>query len=263
MTLIRRPLFIWEMTEHMIMPPPGESGSSRRQFCGLMTAAAAAALLPKAARGAESTVGTSADHQEVAIDPDQALKRLLEGNQRFADGRPRHPHETADWRLSLERGQHPFAVILGCADSRVCPELVFDQGFGDLFVIRVAGNIVDVDVTASIEYAVDHLASKLVVVLGHSNCGAVTATLDHLTDSASEPDEIVSLLYRIEPALAGLPQDLPREELISQAVRKNVQFAVQRLSQVPDLRKNIKRNNLKIVGTVYNMHTGRVELLPS
>jgi carbonic anhydrase len=208
-------------------------------------------------------VETADAYQEALLGPDQALKRLMEGNARFADGHPRHPHETADWRLSLERGQHPYAVVLGCADSRVCPELVFDQGFGDLFVIRVAGNIVDVDVTASIEYAVDHLASKLVVVLGHSNCGAVTATLDHLTDSAGEPDEIVSLLYRIEPALVGLSENLPREELISQAVRKNVQFAVQRLSQVPDLRKNMRRNNLKIVGAVYNMHTGRVELLPS
>ena len=164
-------------------------------------------------------------------------------------------------RTSLEEAQHPWAVILGCADSRVCPELLFDQGLGDLFVIRVAGNIVDVDVAASIEYAVHHLHTMLVVVLGHSNCGAVTATLDHLTDSAAEPDDIVSLLYRIEPALEGVPEDLPRDKQISCAVRQNVLFSVQRLTQIPDLRRSIKRDNLRIVGAVYDMHSGKVSLL--
>jgi len=238
---------------------PQTNGSTRRHFCRMITAAAASVALPRQMLGDDTSKETGQD----PVAPDEAIRRLLEGNQRFATGKVRHPHEEKNWRLGLESGQHPFAVILGCADSRACPELLFDQGFGDLFVIRVAGNIVDVDVTASIEYAVDHLGTMLVVVLGHSGCGAVTATLDQLADSTREPEEIVSLLYRIEPALEGLPKNLSREKLISLAVERNVQFAVRRLAQVPDLRRNMRSRKLQIVGAVYDMHTGKVSLLDS
>ena len=110
----------------------------------------------------------------------QALEWLKEGNLRFASSRPRHAHEAASWRKHLKSGQQPFATILGCADSRVPPELVFDQGFGELFVIRVAGNIVSTDVLGSLQYAVRHLHTPLVVVMGHESCGAVTAAVDAL-----------------------------------------------------------------------------------
>jgi carbonic anhydrase len=192
---------------------------------------------------------------------DQALSKLREGNERFHQGKSKHPHGGANWRHQLEEGQHPFAVVLGCADSRVPPELIFDQGFGDLFVIRVAGNVVDVDVTASVEYAIDHLGTPLVVVLGHSDCGAVTAALDHLSESPEEPEEIVSLLYRIEPALLGLSSKGNRDEQIAEAVRRNVDMAVRRLSRVPDLMRNMKKGNVRIVGAVYDMHTGKVVFL--
>ena len=105
---------------------------------------------------------------------------LLEGNRRFADGKPRHPHEAADWRAHLREGQHPFAVIVGCSDSRVSPELLFDEGLGDLFVIRQAGHVGDEDTVASVEYAVGHLHVPLVVVLGHESCGAVEAAVNTL-----------------------------------------------------------------------------------
>ncbi len=237
---------------------------SRRQFCQAAVAAAmTSAVIPTSILGDEksSTHNDSTPPESAPANPDEAIQRLLEGNRRFAEAKASHPHESKDWRSSIEGAQHPWAVILGCADSRVCPELLFDQGLGDLFVIRVAGNIVDVDVAASIEYAVHHLHTKLVMVLGHSNCGAVTATLDHLTDSATEPEDIVSLLYRIEPALEGLAEDLPREERISVAVERNVRFSTQRLTQIPDLRKSMKREELRIVGGVYDMHTGKVALL--
>ncbi|NOX55243.1 MAG: carbonic anhydrase [Planctomycetes bacterium] len=195
------------------------------------------------------------------ISAEEALKRLQEGNARFVAGTPRHPHEARQWRSRLEKGQHPFAVILGCSDSRVPPELVFDQGFGDLFVVRVAGNVVDTDVTASIEYAVDHLGTRLILVMGHSHCGAVTAALDLLGHPDGEPAEIVSLLYRMEPAVMGLPKELPREQRIERAVSRNVQRSVQRLSRVPDLRRKIKANTIQIVGAVFDMHTGKVGLL--
>ena len=210
---------------------------------------------------AESSSDGSHGDETESISAQEALKRLQEGNSRFISDKLNHPHESRDWRAALEAAQHPFAVILGCADSRVPPELVFDQGFGDLFVVRVAGNIVDTDVTASLEYAVDHLGTKLIVVLGHSHCGAVTAALDSLTDSMAEPDEIVSLLYRIEPALTDIPQGLDRENKISEGVKRNVAMGVQRLSRVPDLMKSLKSGKLKIVGCVYDMHTGKAEFL--
>lgn len=193
--------------------------------------------------------------------PTQALSRLLEGNARFAEGKPTHPHETPAHRLTLEDEQHPFAVIIGCSDSRVPPELLFDQGFGDLFVVRVAGNVIDTTVTASVEYAIDHLDTSLIVVLGHTGCGAVTATLDHLTSAEGEPAEVVSLLYRIEPAFSQTTAELPREQRIDQAIAQNVRRSVRRLSRVPDLQRALRNERVEIVGAVYDMHTGRVELL--
>jgi len=197
-----------------------------------------------------------------AIGPGAAIQRLMEGNKRFVEQKSKHPHEAVDWRSELESGQHPFAVILGCADSRVPPELLFDQGLGDLFVVRVAGNIVDTDVRGSIEYAVDHLGTQLVVVLGHSRCGAVTAALEHATDSPSEPEEIVSLLYRIEPAIRGLSETMDPEARMHEAVKRNVQLAVKRLSETPDLMRAVKAGKLKIVGGLYDLHTCKVEFLP-
>lgn len=195
------------------------------------------------------------------VDADAALKALQDGNARFASGSPVHPHETAGWRQQLEAGQHPFAVVIGCSDSRVPPELLFDQGFGDLFVIRVAGNVVDTDVVASVEYAIDHLDTRLIVVMGHTGCGAVTATIDHLANPDGEPAEVVSLLYQIEPATMGLDRDLPRKEFVAKAIEKNMKLAVRRLSRVPDLRRSIKTGNVKLVGAVYDMHTGKVNFV--
>ena len=242
---------------------PKKDSRSRRHFCRDLTVAAVAATAarPDLILADEKKPGHAATPSKYPTNANEALETLIAGNRRFAAGETCHPHESKDWRQSLEAGQHPFAVVLGCADSRVCPELVFDQGLGDLFVVRVAGNIVDVDVTASIEYAVSHLKTKLVIVLGHSNCGAVTATLDQLADSSDEPNEIISLLYRVEPALVGLPKNLPRQELIDLAVKQNVAFSVRRLARVPDLRKSVRKNGLRVVGALYDMHTGLVEVL--
>lgn len=195
------------------------------------------------------------------VNAEQALKLLQEGNQRFVAGNCQHPHEKPDWRQSLEAGQHPFAVMIGCSDSRVTPELIFDQGLGDLFVIRVAGNVVDTDVTASVEYATEHLGTQLIVVMGHTNCGAVSATVDHLTDAEGEAAEVVSLLFSIEPATFGLPEELSRKERIELAIQRNVQLAVRRLSRVPALHHRITSGEVKIVGAIYDMHTGKVQFL--
>lgn len=218
-----------------------------------MVLAAPSSDLPTAAEDAKQDKGL--------ITAKEALQRLIDGNARFACGEPCHPHEEIDWREHLEKEQHPFAAVLGCSDSRVPPELIFDQGIGDLFVIRVAGNVVETDVCASVEYAIDHLDTRLILVMGHTNCGAVVATVDHLEDTDQEPAEVVSLLFRIEPAVSDIPTDLPRKDRINLAVRRNVKQAVRRLSIVPDLRKRIKAGTVKLVGAVYDMHTGKVEVL--
>ncbi|WP_182869938.1 carbonic anhydrase [Rhodopirellula sp. JC639] len=190
-----------------------------------------------------------------------ALKRLKEGNTRFVSGKSIHPHETRNWRAQLEQGQHPFAVVLGCSDSRVPPELLFDQGFGDLFVIRVAGNVVDTDVTASIEYAVHYLQTPLVLILGHTGCGAVKATVDHFDNPSEQPKEVVALIKRIEPALKSLPEDTEHAERVSGCVRTNVIHAVQKLSSIADVRQSIGAGQVRIVGAVYDMHNGTVDVI--
>ena len=195
------------------------------------------------------------------VDFDEAMKRLEEGNARYVTAKPKHPHESIDWRHTLEQGQHPFAVVISCSDSRVVPELIFDQGLGDLFVIRVAGNIVDTDVAASVEYAVDHLGTQLVVVMGHSHCGAVTAAIDHFADAEGEPAEVVPLLCMIEPAIMGVSEALPREKRIELTVKRNVELAVRRLSRIPDLHRSVSAGKAKIVGAVYDMHTGKIAVL--
>ena len=190
-----------------------------------------------------------------------ALTRLQEGNRRFIAGKSKHPHENRHWRAQLEGGQHPFAVVLGCSDSRVPPELLFDQGFGDLFVIRVAGNVVDTDVKASVEYAVHHLHTPLVLILGHTGCGAVTATVEHLKNPADQPKEVAALLSRIEPALRKVLDEGSRDQQISRSVKSNVKHAVRKLSSVGDLRHCIDAGEVRVVGAVYDMHTGKVNLV--
>ncbi len=219
-------------------------------------------ILPLVVICCSVALSSAQDHKEEypTVPAQEALKTLLEGNTRFVSGKPQHPHEARDWRENLEKGQHPFAVVIGCSDSRVPPELVFDQGFGDIFVIRVAGNVVDTDVIASVEYAVDHLDTKLILVMGHTSCGAVEATLAHLNDPDGEPAEIVSLLYQIEPAVIGIDNNLPKEEMTNKVISRNVELAVRRLSRTPDVRRSINSGDIKIQGAIYNMHTGKVQL---
>ena len=155
-----------------------------------------------AAAGAKSNARSRAARPKDAA---AALVQLKQGNTRFVSGKLRHAHEAASWRKHLKVGQQPFATILACSDSRVPPELVFDQGFGDLFVIRVAGNIVAVDVLGSLQYAILHLKTPLIVVMGHEGCGAVTAAVDALEGGGTEPRFIAALVAAIEPGLAHLP----------------------------------------------------------
>jgi len=189
---------------------------------------------------------------------EEALDRLLTGNKRFVSGDLHHPHTAADWRKRLVGGQKPFVTIIGCADSRVPPELLFDQGFGDLFVIRVAGNVIDTDVAGSVEYGVDHLSTKLVVVMGHEGCGAVTAALQTHENMEKEPNEIQALVGKIKPSIRKFDADVPFDQRLKTSVEDNVRNSVKLLQAVPDLAKAEKESATKIVGAVYEIETGRV-----
>ena len=194
----------------------------------------------------------------------EALESLVVGNSRFVASESIHPHDSAEYRASLVNEQHPFATVLCCSDSRVTPELIFDQGVGDLFVIRVAGNVVDDDVAGSIEYAVDHLGTKLLVVMGHEHCGAVTAAYHSYVANdrrEREPHEIESLLHRIEPSLHDLDTTKSEEEQIEEGVENQVRTAIDELSRIPDLREGLMDGRYKILGAIYSLHTGEVRFL--
>ena len=188
------------------------------------------------------------------VSAEEAMQRLKDGNERFATGKAIHPHQQVDRRIEVAKGQKPFAIIIGCSDSRVGPEIVFDQGLGDIFVIRTAGEVVDDVSLGSIEYAVEHFGIQLVVVLGHSRCGAVSAAL---TDGEA-PGHVHAVAEAIKPAVAnvkGLPGD-PLEN----AVRANVLYIVNRLeSALPILPARIKAGKLKVVGDCYSLDSGRVQ----
>ena len=194
-------------------------------------------------------------------DGKEAMARLLAGNERFVSGKLNHPHSANEWRKRLVGGQNPFVTIIGCADSRVPPELLFDQGFGDLFVIRVAGNVIDTDVAGSVEYGVDHLSTKLVVVMGHEGCGAVTAALQKMEDIEKEPNEIQALVGKIKPAVRKFDAGVSFKEQLKTSVEDNVRNSVKLLKAIPDLAKAEKESRTKIVGSVYEIETGRVRMI--
>jgi carbonic anhydrase len=184
-----------------------------------------------------------------------ALARLREGNARYQAFRQAHPRLDPEWRAELAAGQNPFAAVLGCADSRVPPELIFDQGLGDLFVVRVAGNVVDETVLGSLEFAVNRLEVPLVLVLGHEGCGAVTAALG----DAPPPGALGALVRRVNPALqhAELPPD--GAERVNAAARANARHVAQALSEALPGVTGAART--RVLPAFYRLEDGAVELL--
>lgn len=197
---------------------------------------------------------------EAIVSPEVAMARLAAGNARFVNGKATHEHLDAPRRTTVAAGQHPFATVLACADSRVAPELIFDQGLGDLFVVRVAGNVVDDAILASIEYSVIHTGSALVMVLGHERCGAVTATADALAGHGSEDDRdtrIGALAALIAPAVKAVPASAP--DKLDAAVSLNAANAAAALSaESPPLRARVLAGKLKIVAARYDLDDGKV-----
>jgi carbonic anhydrase len=198
------------------------------------------------------------------VSPDAALKMLMEGDNRFASGTVKHPNLDAKRRQeTAEKGQKPFAVVLACADSRVPVEEIFDQGIGDIFTVRNAGNIASQTDIGSIEYAVDHLGSPLVLVMGHSGCGAVTATVE----GGEAPPNIKAFEDLIAPALAKVKAahpDKTGEALIAETVKSNVwQSMGDIFKHSPMMREKVKEGKVKLVGAVYDTASGKISWMGS
>lgn len=188
------------------------------------------------------------------VTADEALKQLAEGNKRYVESHFTHDVGCAEKRAEVAQGQHPFAVVLGCSDSRVPPEDIFDQGLGALFVVRTAGHVVDDVALGSIEYAAEHLGSPVIVVLGHERCGAVKATVD----GGEAPGHIGSLVKAIEPAVAAVRGK--EGDLVDNAVRANVaRVADQLKASKPILAELIEKGKIRVVGARYDLDTGEVE----
>ncbi|MFM0006432.1 carbonic anhydrase [Paraburkholderia dipogonis] len=195
-----------------------------------------------------------------SIPPAEALDRLMQGNARYAANTPSNKDYSAD-RAARVSAQYPIAAIVGCADSRVAPELAFDQGPGDLFVVRVAGNFVNDDILASLEYGVEILGVPLIMVLGHTQCGAVTATVKALKDGTRLPGHLPELVRALKPAVQ-LAKVGHGEDLVEQATIENVKLNTNRLIvSRPLIGPYVKSGRVKIVGGVYDLATGKVTLL--
>jgi carbonic anhydrase len=192
-----------------------------------------------------------------------ALQRLIAGNERFMRGEPRFTAICKERLADLAHAQRPYATILGCSDSRVAPELVFDAGLGELFVIRVAGNGVSPEVKGSLQYAALHLQTLLFVVLGHEGCGAVAAALDAIHRGTQHDPRIERLLDGILPGLAQLEPGLEPEEELQRGVEANVRWTMRQLRATPEAQARAREGEMRLVGAIYEIATGRVRFLNS
>ena len=198
---------------------------------------------------------------QLLISADEALQLLIEGNERFQRGEVRISQFSTEVLGELAKGQKPFATILGCSDSRVAPEIIFDAHLGQLFVIRVAGNVMSPEVAGTMQYAGVHLQTPLFVVLGHEQCGAVQAALDVKLFGGKEKDRIKLLLANILPGLEGIDEHLPPENLTSLAVEANVRWSMRQILESPEGRMRVAENRYKLVGAVFEISSGRVRFL--
>jgi carbonic anhydrase len=215
-----------------------------------------------------ATTSTNREHARAHIrprTPDAAVEQLMEGNERYIQGKGVHKVDESVRRVAIAEEQKPYAAILGCADSRVPPEVVFDQGLGDLFVVRIAGNTAqDPLVVGSVEYAAEHLGSILVVVLGHQSCGAVKAAVATVTEGAHQEGSIQDFVDPIVPVVKKTKRKSPDaddHELIEQSIKANVERSVDELSHEELLEHLVEDGKLKIVGAEYELDSGKVEFL--
>jgi carbonic anhydrase len=195
------------------------------------------------------------------VTAEEALQRLKDGNDRFAKGQARFPTVQKKVLKELARGQQPYATILGCSDSRVPPELVFDAGFGELFVMRVAGNVLGTAILGTLQYAGTHLNTPLFVVLGHEGCGAVQAAVATKFSGATHKSRISLLLENILPALEGLDGTQAPAALLHSAVEANVRHTIRELRDLPEAKARLAEGGVQLVGAMYELESGRVRFL--
>ena len=192
-----------------------------------------------------------------SVAPAEAISKLKEGNGRYTSGSLQHPGQTTERRTELAKTQHPYAAIVSCSDSRVPPEIVFDQGLGDLFVVRVAGNVINDEGLGSIEYTVDHLGTRLILVLGHQRCGAVEAARETIAAKGKAPGHIQSLVTAIKPAVEATAKDD-----LETTVKANVKNVVKALrSSTPILKAKVDSGEIQVIGGYYSLDTGAVTFL--
>src|SRR4029079_11636711 len=173
-------------------------------------------------------------HMPHRFSADEALARLIEGNERFVRGEARFPTVQKEILAGLAKGQHPYATIVGCSDSRVPPELVFDAGFGELFIVRIAGNVMSAEIMGTLQYAGIHLRTPLFVVLGHEGCGAVDAPLGTRREATEHRERLAPLLRNILPGLGGIDPALPHDVQIKRGVEANVRWSMKQLLETPE-----------------------------
>ena len=203
-----------------------------------------------------SSAGFAAGHGGPNVPPDAALKKLLAGNARYASGEVQHPRQGRARRAEIAKGQKPFAIVVGCADSRTSPEIVFDQGLGDVFVTRLAGSIVDDAALGSLEYGVDHLGASVIVVLGHERCGAVDAAMQ----GGQLPGKIGAFVKPILPAVDAVKKS--GHPTLDAAIEENARRTAAALTtRSTILNDAVKAGKLKIVPAYYDLDSGRVRLV--
>lgn len=205
---------------------------------------------------------TERDHPPSGLTAEAALRRLLTGNDRFSRGTTRFAGVPQELLNSLVKGQRPYATILGCSDSRVPPEAVFDALPGELFVVRVAGNVISPEVAGSIQYAGSHLRTPLFMVLGHEGCGAVEAALMSRLEGVQHRSRIQLLVDSILPGIEEVDPSLPAEARLAAAVEANVRWSVRQIRESPEAQARLAEGAVRLVGAVYELRSGRVRVLP-
>ena len=202
-------------------------------------------------------------HEGTGLSADEALGRLIEGNRRFLRGEPRSSAFRLETLSDLARAQRPYATVLGCSDSRVPPEGIFDTGLGELFVIRVAGNVFSPEIAGTLQYAGSYLLTPLFVILGHEGCGAIAAALATKHQGEQFRSRVQLLLASILPGLPDFDPTLSPEERLSRAVESNVEWTVRQIVDSPEGKARLAQGRMKVVGAVYEIETGRVRVLPA
>lgn len=233
--------------------------SERRNFLRMAGVGAGASILASLLPGTTTYAASPVHEPKNTVEPESALARLVAGNTRFVDGVSKR-YDFQSERAALVNGQHPFAAILACADSRTAPEYTFDTAIGELFSVRVAGNFVDADGLASLEYAVAMLGTSLIFVLGHDSCGAVTASVESLTESTRFPGQIQGLADAIKPSVMKVLNQ--PGNLLANAIEQNVKDTVALIkSESGLLAEAMAKGKLNVVGGIYRLGSGKVDLV--